>query len=283
MLNKVTDRVYYMDYVQQGDRAVMGLIIGDKYSLVVDGGNSKEHAEEFLGYVKELNITNIKYLAITHWHWDHIFGANTINADINIVQEITNERLKWLKNLKWTDEAIDERVKSGEEIDFCREHIKIEMPNNDRKVEIPAVDIVFKDKLEIDLGNVLVSLIHIPCDHSEDCVVINIKSEGVTFLGDAVYLDMYNGEWSYSREKLFNLLDILKELNSNCYIPAHHPKYTKETFEEFYNYQKLLGNIVGEGISLEEAMERLKEKVNRDLKEEEIEDLKVFINNNKKK
>ncbi|MGL5379062.1 MAG: MBL fold metallo-hydrolase, partial [Clostridium sp.] len=74
-----------------------------------------------------------------------------------------------------------------------------------------------------------------------------------------------------------------KELDSNCYIPAHHPKYNKETFNEFYNYQRLLGDIVGEGISLEEAKERFKEKLNREAKDEEVEDLKVFINNNKKK
>ena len=38
MLNKVSERVYYMDYVQSGDRPVLGLVVGDECSLVIDGG-----------------------------------------------------------------------------------------------------------------------------------------------------------------------------------------------------------------------------------------------------
>ncbi|AYE35231.1 MBL fold metallo-hydrolase [Clostridium septicum] len=281
MLNKVTDRVYYMDYVEQGDRAVIGLVIGDNYSLVIDGGNSKEHAEKFLEYVSKLNIPKIKYLVLTHWHWDHVFGIKTINA-INIVQKESNEKIKWLKTLKWTDEAIDERVKNGEEIDFCREHIKIEMPNSNRNIEIPSADIVFNEEIEIDLGGIIVKAIHIPCDHSNDSTIIWIPKEKVTFLGDALYLDMYHGEWSYSREKFYPLLEKLKNQKSNYYIPAHHPKYDNNSFNEFVSYQISIGDLVGEETSIENVKKAFEFKNKRNPNEQELEDLKVFVNGNRK-
>ena len=281
MLNKVTDRVYYMDYVEQGDRAVIGLVIGNDCSLVIDGGNSKEHAEEFLREVSKLDIPKIKYLMLTHWHWDHVFGIKTMNA-INIVQRESYEKIEWLKTLKWTDEDIDERVKKGEEIDFCREHIKIEMPNSNRKIEIPSVDIIFNEEIEVDLGGLKVKAIHVPCDHSSDSTIVWIKEEKVTFLGDALYLDMYHGEWSYSREKFYPLLKKLKNQQSEHYIPAHHPKYDNKSFNEFVDYQITMGDIAGDLVSLEMAKDIFEDKYKREMSNQELEDLKVFINGNRK-
>ncbi|MGL5330578.1 MAG: MBL fold metallo-hydrolase [Peptostreptococcaceae bacterium] len=281
MLNKISDRVYYMDYVQNGDRPVLGLICGDKYSLIVDGGNSKEHAQKFLNYISELDIKPVKYLALTHWHWDHVFGMTTIDA-INIVHKNSNEKLKWMKTLEWTDEAIANRVKSGEEIEFCEEHIKIEHPDNDRKLEIADADIIFDKNIEIDLGGVIVKLQHIETDHSNDCVLVNVVNEGIVFMGDAMYLDMYNGEYSYSREKLYPLLDELNSYNASYYIPAHHPKYTKKEFEDFTQHIKEIGDCVKDSINKDEIIKIYEAKKRRQLTQEEIDDINTFIEGNKK-
>ena len=47
MLKRLTDRIYYIPNDSKTDRPVLGLICGDKYSLVVDAGNSPTHANEF--------------------------------------------------------------------------------------------------------------------------------------------------------------------------------------------------------------------------------------------
>ena len=282
MLNKLSDKVYYMDYVQNGDRPVLGLVCGEKYSLIIDGGNSKEHAQKFLNYIKELNIAPIKYLILTHWHWDHVFGMTTINA-INIVQKESNEKLEWMKTLKWTDKDIRDRVENGEEIEFCEEHMKIEHPNNNREIEIPNADIIFDNKIEIDLGGVSVEAEHIDTDHSKDCVLVNVKGENIVFMGDAMYLDMYNGEYSYSRDKLYPLLDKLNSYKANYYIPAHHPKYNKKEFEDFTLHIKEIGDAVDNSITVEDVIKKLENTKERYLTEEEIEDIKTFIEGNKKK
>ncbi|MGG7177570.1 MBL fold metallo-hydrolase [Clostridium paraputrificum] len=281
MFNKITDRVYYMDFKKESDRPVLGLVVGDNYSLVVDGGNSKAHAEEFLGYVAKLNVPPLKYLALTHWHWDHVFGITTMNL-INIIGEKSNRKLKWMKGLEWTDKAIDERVESGEEIEFCREHIKVELPSNDRYVEIPSADIVFKNFIEVDLGGVIVNIEHIDCDHSEDSVIVNIPGEKVTFLGDSLYMDMYRGEWSYSREKFYKLLEKLEDYKSKYYIPAHHELYDFKGFRDFVRYEKSIGDIVGSSISLEESLLNFEKINNKRATEDEKEDLAAFVEGNKK-
>lgn len=282
MLNKLTDRVYYMDFVQQGDRPVLGLVVGDNCSLVIDGGNSKAHAEEFFSYINELDIPKVKYLVLTHWHWDHVFGIKSMNL-INIVHKKSNERLEWMRGLKWTDKDIRERVENGEEIEFCEEHIKIEHSDNDRFIEIPKADIIFEDKIEIDLGGVTVKVEHIDVDHSEDCSLVNVLEDKVTFIGDAMYLDMYNGPWSYSREKLYPFLDKLVSYNSDYYIPAHHPKYTREEFNGFIKHIKEIGDTVGDCTDLEKAISEMRMLRGEELSQWDIEDIQGFIEGNKKK
>lgn len=43
MLKKLTDRVYYKPHLEQTDRPALGLINGNKFSLIVDAGNSPGH------------------------------------------------------------------------------------------------------------------------------------------------------------------------------------------------------------------------------------------------
>ncbi|MEG2892106.1 MAG: MBL fold metallo-hydrolase [Clostridium sp.] len=282
MLKKLTNRVYYKEYVQKGDRPVLGLIAGDKYSLVIDGGNSKEHANEFLKEIKSLNIAPVKYLVLTHWHWDHVFGISTIGA-INIVHKKSDEKLKWMKTLKWTDDAIRERVLLGEEIEFCEEHMKIEHPNNNREIQIPESDIVFDSTIEIDLGGVTVCCEHIETDHSDDCVIVSIKDDRVTFIGDAMYNDMYNGNYSYSREKLYPFLDRLLEIKSNYYIPSHHNMYTLDEFKDYSGYIREVGDIVHNKTIKKEAIKEYEFVKGRCGTDNELNDIIAFVEENNKR
>lgn len=282
LLKKITDRVYYMDYKESGDRPVLGLVIGDDNSLVIDGGNSKAHAEEFLSYIKKMDIPPLKYLTITHCHWDHIFGAKTMNL-INIVNGMTNEKLKHMETLNWTDEDILQRVKNGEEIEFSRENIKIEFPNNDREVDIIKSDIIYDEFLKIDLGGIIVEIERIPCDHSKDCSVVYIPSEKVAFIGDSLYLNMHNGDWSYSNEMLIPMLKELQCYEADYYIPAHHPVYDNKEFNVYSNKLIKMGKAIKDSSSLEEAKKRYIDKTGLEILAEDEENIVAFVNGNKKK
>jgi len=55
-LTKVTDRIYFLENDKETDRALIGYIKGDKYSLMVDAGNSKNHVEKFNNSIEKLNL-----------------------------------------------------------------------------------------------------------------------------------------------------------------------------------------------------------------------------------
>lgn len=77
-LTKVTRRVYYLINDRETDRPVLGYIKGDKYSLMVDAGNSKNHVKKFNNSIEKLNLRMPDYVAITYWHWDHTYGMHAV-------------------------------------------------------------------------------------------------------------------------------------------------------------------------------------------------------------
>jgi glyoxylase-like metal-dependent hydrolase (beta-lactamase superfamily II) len=75
----------------------MILIYGDQYSLIIDPGNSSQHAKDFLLEIEKLNVPPVRYVVITHGHWDHFLGMNEFDATV-IVNSQTNEMIKEWNN-----------------------------------------------------------------------------------------------------------------------------------------------------------------------------------------
>lgn len=185
MLNKLTDRVYYMQYDNEKNRSIIGLVVGDDSSLVIDGGSSKAQADEFIKLIKNMDIPPLRYLALTHGHENHVVGAYEWNL-INVLNGMTNEKIK-----KYNFEK-----------------------------EIKA-DIIYDEFLKVDLGNVVVELERIPSDHSRDCSIVHIPSEKIVFLGDILYSNRKEKEKCYTNELMIPLLKELQCYEADYYIPSH--------------------------------------------------------------
>lgn len=61
---------------ERTDRPALGLICGSKCSLVVDAGISPSHTKEFMSHIEKLDVPSPKYVVITYFHWDHVFGTD---------------------------------------------------------------------------------------------------------------------------------------------------------------------------------------------------------------
>jgi glyoxylase-like metal-dependent hydrolase (beta-lactamase superfamily II) len=280
MLKKITNRVHYMPHYSETDRPALGLICGDNFSLVVDSGNSPAHASDFLELVKKMDTSPLKFVVITHWHWDHIFGIKTMDL-LTISTDETKKKLAYLKTLKWDDASLDARVESGEEIEFCRDMIKLEMPTRD-SLELKMPDLTFENKIEIDLGGVTCVVEHVGGVHAQDSAVIYIPEEKVMFLGDCIYQDFYSGEWSYDKNELIILLDKIKKYDVNCYVTGHQEPKTHEEMWNFLDDLLNIGEIVDTLVSLDEAVARFNAVRQIKPNEEQLGFIQNFVNGNRK-
>lgn len=229
-IHQLTKRVWYSDPVQAGDRPVLGIAAGESASLLIDGGNSPAHAGELLS--AGLPIPPLTAIALTHWHWDHCFGAVSTGFPVIACQE-TERKLRWMRSLTWTDDAIAARVAEGTEMEFCRENIAIEWPGDDRKIQVPTASRIYAEGMTLDLGGLTARLLPVESDHAPDCRVVHLVEERVVFLGDCLYLNMDREPWYRSVTKTRLLLAALLALDADWYVPAHHALYDRDGFRRW--------------------------------------------------
>lgn len=210
MFVKVSDHIYIYPCEDYTDRPNIGLVVGEKHTILFDAGNSSEHVKKMKSDLTSQNLPMPDLVVISHWHWDHSFGAKEWGVPV-ISQTKTNAMLKEVSEWKWDDLSIDERINSGKDIVFCSEMIKREYPDRN-KISVRPADIVFEEKLVLELGEISCVLIHSKGPHSDDSVICYVPSEKFIFLGDSNCKDLYGKPWHFDIEHEEKLLSTLAEI-----------------------------------------------------------------------
>ncbi|MCL4560201.1 MAG: MBL fold metallo-hydrolase [Chloroflexi bacterium] len=278
-LNSLTPRVVWSPPEEKGDRPVMGAVLGEHSTLIVEAGASPAHAASFRSALGKLKAAPARFVAVTHWHWDHVFGIAELNLP-TIAQRETYRRVMEMSGLDWRDAALDQRLAAGEEISFVVDQVKVELSDRERAhLVIAAPDVLFDEQVEVALGGVTCRIIHVGGDHSPDSSVVHIPEEGVVFLGDCFYSGFSGDDLFYTTGKLFPLLDKLEGLGAQYYLLAHAAEpYTRDKFIEEAHLLRRIGLVVMEtGDNRQAAMERLRDLLEGPKKEDTLEFLDAFI------
>ena len=218
-LNRINDRIWVSSFEEDRDRPALGYIRGDKYSLAVDAGHSKEHVEEFYSLLKEAELPLPELTVMTHWHWDHTFGMFAIN-ELSLAEKRTEEHLQKLM-MEWDDESED-RLKAMDE------HIALEY--RDQSMQVVGADVVFGDEISLDLGGIKVQCLHTESPHTDDSVLILLPEERVLFFGDCISGEY--PEWIVDIERMKLLITKLEELDFDLAIGGHwEPESKRELVE----------------------------------------------------
>lgn len=242
-LKRLTERIWYTDADEKTDRPVLGYVSGDRASLMVDAGNSKEHASILTDGVLAKGMAYPKYVVITHWHWDHCYGMCGINA-VSVASLETNLKLIEMSEWEWTDRAMSRRIETGEDILFCDENIRKEYPDRSM-IDVRTADVVFDGLLQLDLGGVTCILMKLPNSHSEDSIIAYIPEEKVVFLGDITSEDFHNGTGSHHREKLGMLIEAIEWMDFEIALHGHDEPRSKAYVLDYLREElELLGEIL---------------------------------------
>jgi glyoxylase-like metal-dependent hydrolase (beta-lactamase superfamily II) len=170
-MEKITEHVWWMPPAKP-DRPSLCAVVGERWTLMLDGGSSRAHTRSFL----EGLPTRPSAVVYTHSHWDHVFGGVEVGGVV-IAHELTVPKLAELAGRDWSDEGLASYRYA--------EDIKEELPSP-RVVEIAPADVVFGDALDFDLGGVRVQVRHVGGAHADDSCVMFFDPDGVLFLGDAL-------------------------------------------------------------------------------------------------
>jgi glyoxylase-like metal-dependent hydrolase (beta-lactamase superfamily II) len=219
-LHTLTPRVRWLPADPTTDRPILGVVSGAGGSLLVDAGNSPAHAGLLIREMERAGLPPPRFLMLTHWHWDHVFGAASIDAPA-LAHSETARAMRVMAGLDWGDAALDERVAAGTEIAFCRDMIRAELPDRSGLTVRPP-EIAIEGEATVDLGDLSCRLIHVGGDHAHDSTIAFVPQERVVFLGDCLYDDLHHGARRLTAGQLFPLLERLLALEADHYLPAHH-------------------------------------------------------------
>ncbi|WP_060206674.1 MBL fold metallo-hydrolase [Sporosarcina koreensis] len=276
-LTKISDRLYYLPPVQETDRPILGALVGKEKTMLIDAGNSSQHASLFLRQLGEIGIQS-DLLVLTHWHWDHVFGMHEIPVPSISCKE-TAGKIKEMQSLSWEDEDLDQRVEEGTEIPFCADAIKKEFAE-ERNIQVQLPTIVFENGMTVDLGGLTCEIEHVGGDHSSDSCVVFIPEEKALFVGDCLYANLYAEKWNYTIEKILKLIGQLEKYDADIHFLSHHPApLTKDAFSAFLQLLKNTALLTQKHAGDETAIQQeMTHNLQRNLNEEELETITFFVN-----
>ena len=168
------------------DEPYLYAVSGDRLTLQIDAGNAPEATISFQKELQQAGFQKPDLAVLTHWHWDHTFGLDAMQCPV-IASSLTDRKLREVMKWKWDEESMQKRLKTGEDIPFCDEHIRVQYP---------------------DLS-------------TRDSVFIRIPEEGVLIGGDAEYPDYYDYDSKYDPERLAFFIHYLEVTEFDTYLRGH--------------------------------------------------------------
>jgi glyoxylase-like metal-dependent hydrolase (beta-lactamase superfamily II) len=219
-LQRLTEHVYYSIPDGRTDRPTLALVRGKRHTLLYDIGASVAHTGYVLQQAESLGIPAPDLAVLSHWHWDHWFGIDALQIPI-IAQRETVRQMAIQAAYDWSDQALDQRVADGREVTFCRDMMKLELPDRSG-LRLRTADIVFDDRLTLDLGGITCQVMHVGGDHAADAVVVYVVEEQVMLLSDCLYSTVYGLPQHYTPAKLRAMLAHFDHLPAEYYLLGHH-------------------------------------------------------------
>ena len=171
-----------------------------------------EYNEDILADVKNLKL-NVKYILLTHGHFDHVLGVNKMK-----------QALKAEVGLHKNDEVLTNNIN-----EFG--NIFIGLPEQ----EIPQIDFNVNDGDILNFGNEKIEVIYTP-GHTEGGVCYKIGDK--LFCGDTMFrgsygrTDLFGGNFKKINESIKN---VLFKLDNNIKIYPGHGDFSDMGYEKKYN------------------------------------------------
>ncbi len=225
-LAKIADGIYtYVDVKNATARnsfgANAGIIVGKDGIVVVDTLISAKEAKRFIRDIRAVSNKPIKYVVNTHMHLDHTFGNCEFSklGAVIISQEEDKRQMKpyaeaTLKNI--TAYGLTEEDMQG--------------------TEICSPGVTFDNRMEIDLGDRTVELIHPGHSHTGGSIVVSVPDQKTLFAGDILFTNYVPNFKHADIDGWVKALDSIMTMDVEHIIPGHGPLSSKKDIEDMKHY-----------------------------------------------
>ncbi|MDX1734268.1 MAG: alkyl sulfatase dimerization domain-containing protein, partial [Halioglobus sp.] len=246
-VDRVTEGVYLARGFGQGS-AIM--VEGDDAVAIFDVGDSYEHGQAMLAEFRKFSDKPIRAIIYSHFHFDHIFGGKAwVEAAPEDVQIIAHEST--LRYLNERVSALAPRTDWGLAMQFgmqldescavgsgplCSGVMGIQFPRigstKGQRRHVIYPNRTFSDRLELDLGGLILELIHSPSE-TPDNILAWLPDRKTLLTGDALTPTLppiftARGQRVRDPQTWMASIDLMRALQPQHVVPSHGPAFSGE-------------------------------------------------------
>ncbi|MFW9941686.1 MAG: MBL fold metallo-hydrolase [Candidatus Thorarchaeota archaeon] len=151
----------------------------------------------------------VKYLVITHYHGDHIFGIKPFK-DVCVLSSETTSKI-----------MLNNETKSRYQV-FIKDLAKEGPIGEGLEYIVPTL--LFTDKLVIQDEDLYIEMFHTG-GHTAGSSFVSFPYEKVIFAGDLIFENTfpYIGDPTCNPESIIEALKKMREMDADIYVPGHGP------------------------------------------------------------
>lgn len=242
----VAPGIYLFQTAPYGDAGLDGnsvVIVANDGVLVFDANGTPSAAEAVLAEIRKLTKAPVKYLVLSHWHWDHWYGAEVYKRAFPKLQIIGHERTKALMSgpaIAFNQDGLDRqipghiaamsstlekaRASSAPEsvVKQLEEHVAADRWFLAQKVNtqhtVPTR--TFTDSLRLTLGGRVITVMHVDRAITPGDALLWLPAERIAITGDLVLNGVTFGLFCYPSGWI-RTLETIDAMNSAVIVPGH--------------------------------------------------------------
>ncbi len=224
--------------------------LGD-HCLVFDTFMTVQAAAELKKVAEDLTGKSVDLVINSHFHNDHIWGNQVFDRETQIISSASTRRLiqsegqeeyDWykansaarLRNLtpEYEEEQEENKKRHLQTSIAYYQAILKTMPY----LEIRLPDITFAERLQIHGSNRSIELISFPDGHTGNDTVLYIPSEGILFMSDLLFVDMFPFLADGDPDNLLTILEEVGQMDAPVLVPGHGPVGTQGDLMLMHDY-----------------------------------------------
>ena len=219
---KISDHAYVILDDNVGFVPNVGIIVGERATLIVDTGMGPENGAIILDEARKLSDNTEFYLTATHFHPEHDLGATAFPA--------TAKMIRWRGQQAETDATGAQTIERFSSFSPAVAQLL-------SKASYRKPDTVFDKDLTLDLGGVHVRLSGVGPNHTLGDTVMYVEEDKVLLTGDVVMpvFPAASGQSASIEKWLANVGEFI-EFAPRVVVPAHGRLIDAGTLARYREY-----------------------------------------------
>jgi glyoxylase-like metal-dependent hydrolase (beta-lactamase superfamily II) len=219
---KISDHAYVILDDNVGFVPNVGLVVGERATLIVDTGMGPDNGAIVLEEARKLSGNTEFYLTATHFHPEHDLGATAFPANAKM--------LRWRGQQAETDEQGAQTIERFSAFSPAVATLL-------SKASYRKPDTLFDDEMTLDLGGVHVRLSGVGPAHTRGDTVMYVEEDKVLLTGDVVMpVFPAASAQSASIERWLASIAEFQEFAPRVVVPAHGRLIDATTLARYREY-----------------------------------------------